>query len=252
MPRIRTLKPEHRQHRKIGPLSHLAYRLWVGMICEADDEGRLVCDPKQLRALIFAYHPGVTVRLLEAGLTEIQATGLVRLYFVDGVRYADFPSWRDHQYIPKKQPSKLPEFKHSGNATGTLPDQDGNGTVRLPDEYGGIGKDWKGKEGIGPEGSLRETSDRPEQASAVLAFLNQKAGRSYRAVPANLDLITARLKDGIEPWQLKAVISRKVREWTGDAKMAKFLRPETLFGKTHCEQYIGELPAPEPEAAHAD
>ena len=41
MPRIRTLKPEHRQHRKLGPLDHLTYRLWVGMILEADDAGRL-------------------------------------------------------------------------------------------------------------------------------------------------------------------------------------------------------------------
>ena len=44
MPRIRTLKPEHRQHRKVGALDHVSYRLWVGMILEADDEGRLVCE----------------------------------------------------------------------------------------------------------------------------------------------------------------------------------------------------------------
>lgn len=78
-------------------------------------------------------------------------------------------------------------------------------------------------------------------AHDVLSFLNQKAGRSYRAAGANLDLIRARLGDGIEPWQLKAIVSRKVREWTG-TEMAKYLRPATLFNKTKCEQYLGELP----------
>jgi uncharacterized phage protein (TIGR02220 family) len=89
-------------------------------------------------------------------------------------------------------------------------------------------------------------------AREILAWLNAKAGRNYRPVPANLDLIVARLRDGLQPYQLKAVVSRKVREWRGDPKMARYLRPETLFGKTKCEQYVGELPPTEaPDAGGA-
>ena len=35
----------------------------------------------------------------------------------------------------------------------------------------------------------------------------------------------------------------KTAEWKGDAKMCKYLRPETLFNRTHFASYQGELPA---------
>ena len=108
MPRIRTLKPDHRQHRKVGPLDHLTYRLWVGMILEADDEGRLVADAEQLRVTIFGYHPKVTTDVTEASIQTLAQRGLIRLYDAGGVRYAVFPSWADHQRIDHPSASKLP------------------------------------------------------------------------------------------------------------------------------------------------
>ena len=60
---------------------------------------------------------------------------------------------------------------------------------------------------------------------------------------ANLDLIEARLKTGASVDDCKAVIQRKVRDWRGDPKMAKYLRPETLFAARHFESYLGEAPA---------
>lgn len=80
-----------------------------------------------------------------------------------------------------------------------------------------------------------------EKAREVLAFLNTKAKRSYRPVEANLELIVARLKSGVEVQEFKSVIAKKCREWLGDAKMSLYLRPATLFNKTKFEQYLGEL-----------
>lgn len=108
MPRIRTLKPEHRQHRKVGKLSHIAYRLWIGMILEADDEGRLICDAEQLRVVVFGYHPKVSVQTTEAAIQELAESGLVRTYTSEHVRYADLPSWKDHQRIDHPTKSVLP------------------------------------------------------------------------------------------------------------------------------------------------
>ena len=80
------------------------------------------------------------------------------------------------------------------------------------------------------------------EAREVLDFLNRKTGRAYRAVPVNLTLIEARLKSGATRAQMQAVIAVKAREWIGDATMAKFLRPATLFGAAKFEQYLGQLP----------
>lgn len=109
MPRIRTLKPEAPQHRKIGRLSIHARWLWVVMITQADDQGRLVADAQQLRLWAFGYDLEVTNEAVDLWLEEVAKTGLVRLYTVKHVRYCVFDSWRDHQRIDRPTPSKLPD-----------------------------------------------------------------------------------------------------------------------------------------------
>jgi len=79
------------------------------------------------------------------------------------------------------------------------------------------------------------------QASEILAFLNEKTGRDYQPVPANIELILARLKEGATVLDLRAVVAKKCREWLGDEKMNEFLRPKTLFGRMNYAQYRGEL-----------
>lgn len=81
-------------------------------------------------------------------------------------------------------------------------------------------------------------------AKELLNFLNEKAGRAYKPVSANLDFIKARLKEGYTPGEMRQVIAKKCREWAGDEKMADYLRPATLFNKTKLAQYTGELVIP--------
>ncbi len=138
VPRIRSVKPEHRQHRKVGPLSDRCYRLWMSMIAEADDDGRLVCDASQLRVITWSYHPKVTVGQVEHAIQEIAATGLIKLYTVDGIRYAWFPSWRDHQRPKYPTPSKLPEFRPSPNGSPGVEKDSPSAPPGLPEGSGVI------------------------------------------------------------------------------------------------------------------
>jgi uncharacterized phage protein (TIGR02220 family) len=82
---------------------------------------------------------------------------------------------------------------------------------------------------------------RKQEALEILIFLNDKAGRAYKPVPANLDLITARLREGASADECKAVVEKKCRDWAGDDKMADYLRPKTIFNRTNFAQYQGEL-----------
>jgi uncharacterized phage protein (TIGR02220 family) len=88
---------------------------------------------------------------------------------------------------------------------------------------------------------VRLTPDPRQQAKEVLSFLNEKTGRAYEPVDANLKLIIARLKDGATAVDLRQVVAKKCREWIGDPKMAEYLRPKTLFNATNFAQYKGEL-----------
>lgn len=77
-------------------------------------------------------------------------------------------------------------------------------------------------------------------AEAILAFLNEKTGKRYRAVRANLDFIADRLKEGATVIECRQVIAKKAREWAGTDR-EEYLRPATLFNRTKFAQYQGEL-----------
>lgn len=79
------------------------------------------------------------------------------------------------------------------------------------------------------------------ESKEVLAFLNLKTGKQFREVEANLSMIEARLKSGVDVQTCKTLIARKVRDWTPKPEMVGYLRPETLFNKTKFETYLAEV-----------
>ena len=95
---------------------------------------------------------------------------------------------------------------------------------------------------LDPPPDPSHNGDDPGAARRILTFLNDKTSRHFRPVATNLKFIVARLRDGHTEQQLKAIITRKVVKWQGDPKLDEYLRPATLFNRTKCEQYRGELP----------
>lgn len=260
MPRIRTLKPEHRQHRKVGPLDHLTYRLWVGMILEADDDGRMAYDPGYLRATILPYHPKVTPRMVEASVTKLEAAGLISRYCAGGQCYLSFPSWHDHQKIDRKVSSKLPASGDSSSPRRALvepssliyPDlsyPEGSYLSCRLDEGSSSPPATPSREfRAGPTNTAGMSTPTGPQAMRtaardLLEFLNRKADKHFQPTAVNLDTITARLREGATVEQCRAIIGLKVARWKGDARMHEYLRPETLFGRRKFASYLGELPA---------
>ena len=80
----------------------------------------------------------------------------------------------------------------------------------------------------------------PDLAWPIL-YLNEKTGRKYDAKnKGNQEFIKARYSEGRTQEDFKIVIDKKVAEWLSDEKMAKYLRPETLFNRTKFESYLNE------------
>lgn len=74
---------------------------------------------------------------------------------------------------------------------------------------------------------------------AVIAYLNQTLGTKYKSrTKKTVELIRARANEGFTLEDFKEVISKKASEWQ-NTDMAKFLRPETLFG-TKFEGYLNQ------------
>ena len=89
-------------------------------------------------------------------------------------------------------------------------------------------------------------SSKPDIAEKVIQYLNDKTGRSFRAVTSQTKFIEARIAEGATLQDLIAVINRKCLEWLDDPKFAQYLRPSTLFNAEKFNTYIGQLDAPLP------
>lgn len=79
----------------------------------------------------------------------------------------------------------------------------------------------------------------------IVTFLNEKAGTKYHSTSAKTKkLIHARFEDGFKLDDFKTVITKKTDEWL-NTDMAKYLRPETLFG-TKFESYLNQKKGVDP------
>ena len=105
----------------------------------------------------------------------------------------------------------------------------------------------EGKEGkednimLGKPNVNKQINNYHKDSITILEFLNEKTGRNYKPVAANLDLIKSRLKDGATIQECRGIIAKKWREWKDDDKMRAYARPSTLFNRTKFAQYQGEL-----------
>ena len=78
--------------------------------------------------------------------------------------------------------------------------------------------------------------------SEIVHALNDAAGTRYRASSAKTRrLIHARWAEGYRLPDFLAVIDTMAAEWAGDPKMAKYLRPSTLFSPKF-EDYVNHSP----------
>lgn len=74
----------------------------------------------------------------------------------------------------------------------------------------------------------------------IIEYLNEKLGTKYKPnASKNKTVINARLNEDYKLDDFKKVIDNKYADWSTNPKMAKFLRPETLFG-TKFEGYLNE------------
>ena len=75
------------------------------------------------------------------------------------------------------------------------------------------------------KGSIKNAIER-----TVIEYLNQELGSRYSHSDTNKKLVSARLKNGHTLEDFKMVIDSKIKEWSGNPDLQKYLRPQTLFG----------------------
>lgn len=112
------------------------------------------------------------------------------------------------------------------------------------------GEETTGDEKRGQEKKQAMLGLEVSNATSILVFLNETAGRKYRPIDAHLKFITARLSEqGVTVEEVKKMLVRQCKEWKG-TDMDKYLRPETLFNATKFAGYYDarDLPIREPSS----
>ncbi len=242
MPRIRTIKPEFPQSESMGRVSRDARLTFVLLWTLADDAGRLRGNSRMLASLLFPYDDDAKSRI-DDWLLELEREHCVQRYTVDGDAYLQVTNWDQHQRIDRPTPSKIPKFDEHARALASPRE----------DSALDLGRDQGRDQGREGKALLSGKPDDAAQSDAVhagtkaqcvelLEYLNTRAGKRFRPVEANVRLLAARLKESTSD-EIRAVIDAKAAEWGADAKMAKYLRPETLFNATKFAGYVGELGA---------
>ena len=79
--------------------------------------------------------------------------------------------------------------------------------------------------------------DKDDSAKEVIAYLNDKTGRSYRLGKKARGLIRARLDEHYTVEDFKRVIDNMTEQWRG-TEWEQYLRPSTLFAPSHFDEYL--------------
>ncbi len=83
--------------------------LFAGLLCEADDKGRMLASPRKVTGNVFPDDETISEADVAGWMDELERNGgTIARYEVDGVRYLHIPKFNVHQRVAKPTPSRIP------------------------------------------------------------------------------------------------------------------------------------------------
>lgn len=100
----------------IAKLTDFQFRLWIGLITQADDYGRGDARPDIIKGRVFALRKKVREQDILDGLKALAINGSILLYEVDEKPFYAFPKWADHQRVRNAKPKYPPPAADGGDS----------------------------------------------------------------------------------------------------------------------------------------
>ena len=135
MARKRMIDPNIWQSEDVAKLTVMGRYLFIGMISNADDEGKGRANPNYLKSMIFPYDD-MRVAEVEKALSEISHNTSVQFYQVGGNQYYRFLNWAKWQKVEKPSPSMIPDPENADeiNESEAFPERSPKAPRTFPDE----------------------------------------------------------------------------------------------------------------------
>ncbi|NNN35158.1 hypothetical protein HLK59_33295 [Streptomyces sp. S3(2020)] len=109
MARIRTIKPEAFVSESLAVVSLTAERTFLGLLTQADDQGRHRDHAAIIAGQLWVLRPEHTPSDVETDLAQLADAGLICRYKApDHKRYLHVVTWHQHQKINRPSKSRLP------------------------------------------------------------------------------------------------------------------------------------------------
>lgn len=115
MARKRMIDPSFWIDEKLGMLDVISRLLFMGLISNADDDGRLVGHPSLIKSIIFPYDQDITVVDIITKLQELAKLNMIILYKNNNQSYIQVTHFKKYQTINKPTPSKYPSYDDSNS-----------------------------------------------------------------------------------------------------------------------------------------
>lgn len=115
-------------------------------------------------------------------------------------------------------------------------------TTKLHDLYNSVGHPIQQSctGGVQQSCTNKQYTDNKDYIIYIVSHLNRRTGRRYNPdTPSTQKHINARLNEKYTVDDFITVIDKKCDEWLG-TEFEKFLRPETLFNRTHFDDYLNQ------------
>lgn len=174
MARIRTFKPEFWGDEKLSPLPPIHRLVFLGLISQADDAGRLVDNVRTLDGLLFPETKDSCADSL-AILAELER--IVRYRSPSGQRLIQIRNWEEHQKVKNPSPYVLPappkeDSPPEPTDEGDEPEPPAPPPVDNPTEpngtgHGGESTEGRGRTGGEPKETLTPRSPIPDPRSTI-------------------------------------------------------------------------------------
>jgi hypothetical protein len=139
MARIRSIKPEFFQDRKMAAVGPIAALVYVALWCLADDGGVAPVDVDRVKGELFYGWASVPASAVADALDALERAGCIRRYRVGGDTYAEIPTFAKHQVINKPSKTRFPRRgrpEPSGRTPEPLPEPSGSPPEKVGMEHG--------------------------------------------------------------------------------------------------------------------
>ena len=114
MARKRMIDPSFWIDEKLGKMELINRLLFMGLISNSDDEGRLVGNFSLINSIIFPYD-GFSIKKIEKAIKEIANLNMIIVYTNDNQQYIQIVNFLEYQTINKPTKSKYPSYNSSSS-----------------------------------------------------------------------------------------------------------------------------------------